>query len=81
MMPSRFQSEELNIHHVGYPGNRMPVGLVYGCEGPSNSRYRNTILNLTVSGYVAVIVVINEIAMTYLPECYEGSNSQENANN
>jgi hypothetical protein len=36
MMPSRFQSKELNIEHVGHPCQGMPVCGMTGRECPPN---------------------------------------------
>jgi hypothetical protein len=36
MMPSGFQPKELNVEHVGHPGQRMPVCGITGRECPPN---------------------------------------------
>jgi hypothetical protein len=45
----------------------MPVPGMIGRESPANSLCRNTILYMTVFGYVKVVVVIGEIAIIDLP--------------
>jgi hypothetical protein len=77
MMPSRFQPKELNIEHVGHPCHGMPVCGITGRECPPNCLCRNTILDVDVFSYVWRIVIINEIALIELPECYESSSSNK----
>jgi TusA-related sulfurtransferase len=80
VVPSRLQSKELNIHHVGDPGQGVPVRGLIGRECPPNAIQRNTVLDLMVRGYVVGIVVRNEIAIIDLPECKKGRNYQKQVN-
>ncbi len=80
MMPLRLQSEELNIHHVGYPRQGMPVIVIIGRKSPSDPLDRNAIPDMNVLGDVALVVVISEITMIDLPEGYECSRRQKNVN-
>ena len=49
-------------------------------ESPSDRLECNAILDMTIPGYVNVVVVIIEIAMIDRPEGYEGSRRQKKAN-
>ncbi len=79
MMPSRIQSEELHIKHVGHPCQRMPVRGIGGRCCPEDPLHRYTMLNMIVFCYIDGIVVINKIATIDLPECHEGNNCQGHA--
>ena len=50
---------------------------ITGRECPSNCLRRNTVPDMDVFSYVRGIVIINEIAMIDLPECYESSSRQK----
>jgi hypothetical protein len=65
---------------MGEPGQGVPVCGITGRECPSSFLYRNTILNMTVFGYVVFIVIINEIAMIDLPECGKHCQSEKKTN-
>jgi len=80
VVPSRLQSEELNIQHMGNPCHRMPVRDITGRECPSNPFHRNTVLNMNVFCYVFRIVEIDEIEIFDLPEYHQGGNCQEKVN-
>jgi hypothetical protein len=80
MVPSRFQSKELNIEHVGHPGHGMPVCGITGRKGPPNRLRCNTVPDMDVLSYVYIIVIINEIALTDLLERYDGSGRQKKVN-
>ncbi len=80
MMPSRVQSIELNIKHVGYPCQGMPVCGVIGSECPADTFHRYAILNMGVFCHIDGIIVISEIAGMDLPECDKGGNSQGDVN-
>ena len=79
-MPSRVQSEELNIEHVGHPGQGMPVCGITARKCPPNGLHGHAVPDMDIFGYIRGIVIINEIAPVHLPECYKRGSRQENAN-
>jgi hypothetical protein len=58
----------------------MPVTGMTGRESPSDRFEGNAILDVTIPGYVNIVVVIIEIAMRDRPEGYEGSRRQKKVN-
>ena len=78
-MPMWVQAEELNIQHMGYPCQGMPVRFMTGGECPSDAFHRETMLNMTVIGYILGIIVANEVTTIDLPKRQDGSNNQEDA--
>jgi hypothetical protein len=65
---------------MGEPGKGVPVCSTTGHECPSSAFQRNTILNMTVFGYVLFVVKNNEIAMLDLPECGEHCQRKKETN-
>jgi hypothetical protein len=52
----RVDAEELAVGHVAEPGDRMPVGVVKGREGPADAVDRQAALHQGVAGDVLWIV-------------------------
>jgi hypothetical protein len=77
MMPSRLQSEELHIDHMGDPGQGMPVAGMARGERPQDPLHGKAVLNVPVFGDVIRIIEINEIALRDLPEGHEGGDDEE----
>jgi hypothetical protein len=77
MVPSRLQPKELHIHHVGNPGQGMPVCGMSGGECPLDALYGEAVLNVPVFCNVPGIIETDEIAVRDLPEGYEGGDSEE----
>jgi hypothetical protein len=71
------QSEELNIQHVGYPGQWMPIGGMAGGEGPKEPLDGNSVLDVGICGYVDFIVQIDEFVVSHLPKGYESGGGEE----
>ena len=60
MVSGWIQMEELAIEHVGEPGERMPVALVIAGERPLDRLPIETIANVSVVRYVAIVVVVDK---------------------
>jgi hypothetical protein len=58
----------------------MPVCGMTGRERPSNRLNRDAMPDVDVPSYVYIIVKISEIALTDLPESYDGSGCQKEVN-
>jgi hypothetical protein len=68
MMSARIKAVNLAVQHVGNPGQRMPVGRMDVGKSPDDSLGSQTQGNLGVFEDIFVIVKINELIMTCLPE-------------
>ena len=66
MVRSGVQAIELNIEHVGKPGQRMPVGRVYGGECPGHSAPRQSIRDDRVGRHVVGVVIIHKVVVPHL---------------
>jgi len=55
------QPEQLDIEHVGHPGQGMPIAGVVGGEGPECARPGQAGLHLWVLGDVILVVEIEEL--------------------
>jgi len=60
MMPGGMEGKELDVGHVGNPGERMPVGHDGGAEGPGNVVEGESRLKISVLRDVAGIIVIDK---------------------
>jgi len=77
MVSACIQAEELAVHHVGDPGDRVPVGLAirdYRIEGPQEILGSKTILHMGIVKYIDIIVEMDELMALHLPvdckSCY-----------
>ena len=77
MVPCRLQPEELDIYHVGDPGQGMPVAGMAGGACPKDPLHGKAVLDVPVAGDVLRIIVINEIAARDLPEGHGGGDDEE----
>jgi len=68
MMPTRVQTVELAIQHVGECGERMPVGLMRVGEGPGDAGAGETAFGHRVLVNIDVIVEIDELVLEGLAE-------------
>ena len=69
MVPCGVQPEELDVQHVGHPGQGMPVaGIADGGESPTQVFNGQAVQHVAVFGNVNVIVEIDEVAQGNLPE-------------
>ena len=76
-MPMRVQSEELNIHQVREPRVGVPELGIQGRKGPPNRLHSEAVLNIPVFGYIARIIIIDEIAVRDLPEGHEDGEGEK----
>ena len=60
MVSPWMQAEELDIGHMGNPGDWMPVGHNGRPESPGGIRGRQTRLNMDILQDIAVVVVMEE---------------------
>ena len=79
VMPPRIQSQKLDIQHVGKPRHGMPIGRMAGGQCPFQAFHRKSRLDMGVFGYVQVIIVIDELMGSHLPEDGQGHNGQDDA--
>ncbi len=77
MMSGGMQAEELDVGHVGDPGERMPVGHDGGAERPDDVVEREAGLQKAILGNVAVVVVIDETVGEGGPVGKDGDRDQE----
>ncbi len=81
MHAARVDAEQVDVQHVGEPGQRMPVARINGCEGPLGAVDRQSGQNMPVFNNVHFVVEIDKIEVIDLPEDREGHNSQDKADN
>jgi hypothetical protein len=67
MMPSRVESENLDIKHMREPGHGMPVGRMPRGERPEHPVPCQAGLHMTVLGHVEWVVIAYEIMVGRLP--------------
>jgi hypothetical protein len=68
MKPAGVCTEQLTIQHQGQPRQGLPVSEVAGCKSPDNAVRGQTIQNVLVFVYVAIIIVVDKIEIADLPE-------------
>src|SRR5271165_686071 len=79
VMACRIQFEHLEIQFVRQPGHGMPVGLMEGCERPLYAVRVQSVPDVRIVRYVAVVVVVDEGVMDDGVIKREGHNREENA--
>ena len=60
MVPGRVLVKQLIVERVRQPGERMPVPLLGGREGPGDGVPVDAFVNVSVSGDITVVIVVNE---------------------
>ena len=68
MVPCGVQAEDLDVQHVGHPGQGMPVTGIADGESPTQVFNSQAVQHVAVFGYVNMIVEVNEVAPGNLPE-------------
>jgi len=77
VVPRGTEPEELDIHHVGYPGQGMPVrGMARG-ECPCNTAPGYALEHMAVFGYIDIVVKVDKFGACYLPEGKDGHEDKE----
>ena len=79
VMPDRIEPEELNIEHVGKPGEGMPVGSITAGEGPGDICPTQTGQHVRVLRHVFRVVEIGEGGMGKRPKQAEDDGCQQGA--
>lgn len=79
MVEMRVQAEELDVQHVGHPGQGMPIGGVTCRKCPRYRVRADAVLNMEIMRYVFTVVQADEIRLSDRPECYEGKKRQKKA--
>jgi len=74
VVPRGAEPEDLDIHHVGYPGQGMPVRGMTRCECPYDAACGDTLLHTTVPVHIRIVVKVDKTAAPHLPE---GESGQE----
>src|SRR5688500_16785175 len=74
---ARIEAEQLDIKHVGEPGQRMPVVLMVRGEGPTQAFCRQACLSRRVGSYVSRVVIIDESGIPDLGKSEQSRNAQE----
>jgi hypothetical protein len=67
VMAAALKAVELDVEHVGQPGERQPVAVFGGLERPIDTRCGQAGADVEVLGYVIRIVVIDELESVNLP--------------
>jgi hypothetical protein len=74
MVPPGIQTKQSAVHHVGKPGERMPISCLSGSKGPPYGFAGEPQLHLRVVGDVDIIVVVDKVMILHLPvnskNCY-----------
>ena len=65
MVAAGLRSPELDIQHVGKPGDRMPVADMKLFKSPHHTVWRKTTKDMRILRDVEVVVVVHEIVMTH----------------
>ncbi len=60
VMHARIQSEQLNIQHVRYPSEGMPVGGMNRSQGPHNILKAQAALDMGILSHIFLIIVIQK---------------------
>src|SRR5450631_4302315 len=80
MMPARVHAVHLDVGHVRYPGDRVPVRIIKGSKGPHNVFAGYAACHMGVIRNVQIIVQIQELEITRLHEHDQGNGSQRQTN-
>ena len=67
MVSPGIQTKQSVVHHVGEPGERMPISGPSCSKGPTSSFARQSRLHVRVVGDVDIIVVVDKLMILYLP--------------
>ncbi len=80
MVPSGFQPEELNVQHVGKPGQRVPVAGMGGGEGPGDALETQPRPNMRILGHIIYVIVVDKIIIRNLPVNRENYSDEKQTN-
>ena len=81
VVSGRILLEQLIIKRVRQPGERMPVSLLRGSEGPSDRVPAQPVADVRILGDIAVVVIIDEgMAVDRVIERQRGYHKQEAQN-
>ena len=67
MVPPRIETKELVVHHMGEPGERMPISGLGGCKGPNYGLAGESRLHVGIVGDVDIIVIVDKLMVFHLP--------------
>ena len=77
VMAARVEAEELDVDHVGDPGERLPVEVADVGEGPREPLAREPPQHVLVLRHVARVVVVDEVPEEGAPVDGEGDADQD----
>src|SRR5215467_7850089 len=64
---TRLQTIELDVEHVGHPGQRMPVCCISGCHCPGQPAPRHAHVDRGICGHVQTVVDRHEVEVSHRP--------------
>src|SRR5215467_12626509 len=80
VMTAWIQTIKVTIHHVGNPGQRVPVAVVAGAKGPLDTLGTYPGLHVEIAGDVFGIVEIDKLVMSDRPVTEQRHSGEQEAN-
>jgi hypothetical protein len=72
MMPSRMQTIDLDVKHVGDPCEGMPISSVGGRECPEDTLEAESSVDVWVLEHIDIVIEVDESMVSNLPEGCQG---------